>query len=55
MPVSEINNFFTDEVITKIKNHIDECGGNEVFFTGKIDLKGVVVSVEAWATNIRFL
>lgn len=49
MPVSEINNFFTDEVITKIKNHIDECGGNEVFFTGKIDLKGVVVSVEACA------
>lgn len=47
--MADIHKYFLDEVIEKIKRHIKETGGNEVFFVGQIDYSGVVVSVEAAA------
>ena len=42
----DVSKYLTQEVITDIKNAIEEAGGNEVFFTGLIDEKMKVVSVK---------
>ena len=42
----DVSKYLTDEVITYIKNAIEEANGNEVFFTGLIDEKMKVVSVK---------
>ena len=41
-----IEKYFSSDVIDFIKNGIKEAGGNEVFFTGKIDSDGKIISVK---------
>ena len=41
--------YFTSEVIQIIQKGIEEADGNEVFFTGKINGEGIVVSVKIGA------
>ena len=45
----DVTRRFTENVIETMKNAIEEAGGNEVFFVGKIDENGMVVSVEIGA------
>ncbi|MCR4733439.1 MAG: DEAD/DEAH box helicase family protein [Treponema sp.] len=41
-----INQYITPEVIEKLKAAIEEADSNEVFFTGKLNEKGLVVDVK---------
>lgn len=45
----DVNSRFSISVKMEIRHKIDEADGNEVFFVGKIDDKGVVVSVQVAA------
>ena len=45
----EIKRYLSDEVISQIKDVIEEAGGKEVFFTGQIDENCKVISVKVGA------
>ena len=45
----EISRYLSNEVREKIRQEIKEAGGNEVFFTGTIDEKGLVTEVKTGA------
>ncbi len=45
----EITKYFTNEVIQKLREEINNAQQNEVFFTGLIDKNGVIISVDAGA------
>ena len=49
MEHKNIQDYFTEEVVAQIKSSIKDADGNEVFFAGKINEKGVVDSVVAAA------
>ena len=45
----DIFKYFSQNVISKLSEAINEAGGNEVFFTGQINSEGLVVSVKVGA------
>lgn len=49
MEHKNIQDYFSAEVVAQIRAAVKEAGGNEVFFSGKIDENGTVVSVVAAA------
>ena len=49
MEHKNIQDYFSAEVVARIRAAVKEAGGNEVFFSGKIDENGTVVSVVAAA------
>jgi ATP-dependent DNA helicase DinG len=46
---NKIISYLSDESISYMRLHIQDAGGNEVFFLGKTDGKGVVESVQVVA------
>lgn len=46
---SKINSYLSDEAIAYMRHHILEARGNEVFFVGKVNSKGVVDSAQVVA------
>lgn len=47
--LSAMQRYFSDKVLTEIRQEITACGGNEVFFIGRTDAAKIVVEVEALA------
>jgi ATP-dependent DNA helicase DinG len=52
---NKIKSYLSDESISYMRLHIQDAGGNEVFFLGKNDGKGVVESVQVVARGNKAL
>lgn len=48
-PLPKIKSYLSDEAIAYMRHHILEARGNEVFFVGKVNIKGVVESAQVVA------
>src|SRR5574341_1463260 len=52
---NKIKSYLSGEAVTYMRLHIQDAGGNEVFFLGKTDGKGVVESVQVVARGNKNL